>query len=269
MKTKIFGILLALVLVVGFSLVMALPAGAIGTDYYVRTDGSDSNDGTADDAAHAWLTIQHAIDNVTAGGTINVAAGTYIENIALVDGVSVYGSGDDVTTILGTGIGSVVIANGVGDTTVLSGFTIRNGSTGDSGGGMHNTDSSPTVSHCTFSANLAAFGGGMANDNSSPTVTGCTFSGNSADYGGGMHNSNGSSPVISTCTFENNTVTESGGGMFSNTSSPTVTDCTFSENHADWYGGGMENINWSSPTVTTCTFSGNSADEAIIPVTLT
>lgn len=51
--------------------------------YYVRTNGSDSNDGSANDAAHAWLTLQHAIDVATGldnGGndiTISVAAGTY------------------------------------------------------------------------------------------------------------------------------------------------------------------------------------------------
>ena len=30
--------------------------------FYVRTNGNDANDGSANDAAHAWLTIQHGID---------------------------------------------------------------------------------------------------------------------------------------------------------------------------------------------------------------
>ncbi len=47
---------------------------------------------------------------------------------------------------------------------------------------MYNTNSSPTVSNCTFSGNTAAgSGGGMANyNNSGPTVTNCNFSGNEA-----------------------------------------------------------------------------------------
>lgn len=52
--------------------------------YYVRTDGSDSNDGSADDAAHAFLTIQaaynHIKDNVDLRGfnaIIKIADGTY------------------------------------------------------------------------------------------------------------------------------------------------------------------------------------------------
>lgn len=56
---------------------------------YVRTDGSDSNDGSANTAGSAFLTIQKAI-NVAAtknysGGTvnINVADGTYAEDLVV------------------------------------------------------------------------------------------------------------------------------------------------------------------------------------------
>jgi parallel beta-helix repeat protein len=45
-----------------------------GTDYYVSTTGSDSNDGSA---AQPWKTIQHAATMVTAGYTVHVAPGTY------------------------------------------------------------------------------------------------------------------------------------------------------------------------------------------------
>jgi len=58
--------------------ILVLAAGSVwAADYYVRTDGSDSNDGSANDAGHAWLTIQHAVDNVSTGDVIHVAAGTY------------------------------------------------------------------------------------------------------------------------------------------------------------------------------------------------
>lgn len=51
--------------------------------YYVRTDGSDSNDGLANTAGQAFLTIQKAIDTIynldlrTFGVTVQVADGTY------------------------------------------------------------------------------------------------------------------------------------------------------------------------------------------------
>jgi hypothetical protein len=53
-------------------------------DYYVRTDGSDSNSGLDDTSADAFLTIQKAIDTIALGLDLNgfsvsvkVAAGTY------------------------------------------------------------------------------------------------------------------------------------------------------------------------------------------------
>lgn len=47
---------------------------------YVSTTGTDS--GTALTPATAWLTLQHAEDNATAGDTVVVATGTYNENDA-------------------------------------------------------------------------------------------------------------------------------------------------------------------------------------------
>ena len=58
-------------------------------NYYVRTDGSDSNSGLANTSAGAFLTIQKAIDTAAAldlsiyGVTINVADGTYTGAITL------------------------------------------------------------------------------------------------------------------------------------------------------------------------------------------
>jgi hypothetical protein len=58
--------------------------------YYVRPDGNDGNDGRSNDAAGAFLTIQHAVDTVAdaidLGGfdvTIQVADGAYDANVTL------------------------------------------------------------------------------------------------------------------------------------------------------------------------------------------
>jgi parallel beta-helix repeat protein len=212
-----------------------------------------------------YATIQGAIDGASDGDTVQVAAGTYTENIDFKGkNISVIGAGPDLSIIDGGAAGSVVTCDsGETSTTVLDGFTITNGSA-SSGGGMLNASSSPTVTNCTFSGNTAtnSRGGGMYNtSSSSPTVTNCTFSSNTATYGGGMYNSN-SSPTVTNCTFSGNTADNNGGGMFNGSNcSPTVTNCTFSGNTADNNGGGMYNGYSSTPTVSNCILWGDSPDE--------
>src|SRR5207248_875506 len=59
------------------------PLPACTTDCYVRTDGNDLNSGSADTASDAKLTIQAAVNQVSSGGTVHVAAGTYTENVTV------------------------------------------------------------------------------------------------------------------------------------------------------------------------------------------
>jgi hypothetical protein len=161
----------------------------------------------------------------------------------------------------------LVTGSATDETAILDGFTITGGNANglgpDSfGGGMYNgPGSSPTLTNCTFSRNVAAgHGAGMYNDSScSPTLTDCAFRNNSAvGYGGGVYNGNGCSGTLTNCVFTEN-VANYGGGMRNSTSHPTLTNCTFSENSAD-YAAGMNNADGSDATLTNCTFSGNSAE---------
>jgi hypothetical protein len=68
--------------------------------YYVRTDGSNSNTGLGNSSGEAWLTINYAVDNVPAGGTVRVQAGTYAEIASL--GVS--GTLSNPVTIVADGV---------------------------------------------------------------------------------------------------------------------------------------------------------------------
>lgn len=63
------------------------------TNFYVRTDGSDSNTGLANTAAGAFLTLQGAYNNIAnnydlAGflATVNIGAGTYTGNLLVLGG---------------------------------------------------------------------------------------------------------------------------------------------------------------------------------------
>ena len=95
---------------------------------------------------------------------MQVAAGTYSENITMKSGVVIQGAGQRVSIIDGGDNDSVVTAITVDAAAVLDGFTLTGGN--------------------------SLLGGGMyIYDNSSPTVTNCTFTGNSAiDHGGGSAN---------------------------------------------------------------------------------
>ena len=58
-------------------LVMAQPVFAI--QYYVRTDGNNTNTGLVDSAGGAWATMKKAVDTMVAGDTATVGDGTYVE----------------------------------------------------------------------------------------------------------------------------------------------------------------------------------------------
>lgn len=54
-------------------------AAAAGTNYYVSTSGSDGNSGLS--SGSAFKTIQKAVDTAQAGDTINLADGSYLQNV--------------------------------------------------------------------------------------------------------------------------------------------------------------------------------------------
>ncbi len=134
------------------------------------------------------------------------------------------------------------------------------------GGGMYNNSSSPALANVSFDTNHALDGGGaMYNKSSSPTLTNVTFEDNLAyGDGGGMLNLTGSNPTLTNVTFTRNTVDHplytdgDGAGMYNIQSDPVLTDVTFTDNSADAYGGGMSN-NQSNPSLTNVSFIGNSA----------
>ena len=72
----------------------------------------------------SFATIQAAINAVTAGGTVNVAAGNYNEDVSVTNGVSVLGAGAGVSIVSGPiGGGGSTFAM-TSSNAVLAGFTI-------------------------------------------------------------------------------------------------------------------------------------------------
>jgi predicted outer membrane repeat protein len=281
---RLLSILLALGLVLSFSLLTAVPALAF-TQVWVDDDApndpvwyDNSVSDPAEDGsqAHPFDSIQEAIDYITGipdDGTVHVLEGTYYEDITLNNGVDVLGAGAAVTIIDGTGLNPVVTAGGgVSSGTVLDGFTITGGLAND-GGGMHINGSSMTVSNCVFLNNQAANrGGGIFIINPcSPLVANCIFQGNTSGYTGGAIGCRSSSnPTIINNTILGNTAnglsmfTEGGGGIYSDTtSSPTIFNNIIVGNHApNGYGGGILTRNATPPTIDHNDVYGNTSSVA-------
>ncbi len=119
----IWRVAVALVLALSLGLVIAAPAAAnTGPHtYYVNaTSGHDTS--TTGNVTDPWKTIQHAIDMANAGDIINVAAGTYNENVSVNKSLTLQGASSatvNVTAAVNTDSVFTVTASNVN----ISGFT--------------------------------------------------------------------------------------------------------------------------------------------------
>ncbi len=219
----------------------------------IRVKWDSPADGPGDTWANAYRTVTAAIAASAAGDEIWVAGDAshwYAESIILKDGVGLYGgfAGGETTrdqrdwntnvTILDGGGNRRVVTppSGATATTVLDGFTIRNG-----WAGIYCDSSSPTITNSTIVRNDYY---GICCDFSSPAITNNTILGNGVT---GISCGN-SSPTIT-----NNTITGHGeDGIYCGNSSPTITNNTISGNST-----GISCAS-SSPTIMNNTISGNS-----------
>ena len=224
--------------------------------YYVATNGSSGNNGTA------WATpkdLQSALSVALAGDEIWVKAGTYTpttgsdrtisfvinKNIQLYGGfagtegsVSARVSGN--TTILSGNIGGGSNSQNVvkiGGTDALTAACVVDGLTISDG----RNDNGLTSGIIILNGGAGMFIDGTGNV-CAPTITNCIFSNNTVtDGNGGAVNIFGSNPTISNCVFSNNQVTSFsdllaayviGGGALAilGSSNQTITNCVFANN---------------------------------------
>ncbi len=251
-------------------LVMALVVtSSLAAQSPIHVDGqaAGANDGTT--WADAFVDLQSALEVAVAGSVIRVAHGTYgpskpsINDIPesasfeLVDGAALLGGFGGIThsdpdardpklyeTILdghaavaGSTWG-VLTANGVTESTVVDGFTIRNGSAGPFGTG----------------------GGGLRVVGGHLTVRSCKFEDNTAWAAGGAISLYGGALTVSACRFEGNgTVLAPGvGGAIVVTGDLVASDCVFSGNRATWGEGGAIAVS-GALIAERCDFEFNSA----------
>lgn len=207
-------------------------------------------------------TIQAGIDAAVDGDTVLVDTGTYVQsNISFNENRILVGSrfvttGDtsfiSQTIIDGDGTGHVIYFNGNEDSTsVLSGFTITNGSAFGQekpyGGGIVCNSSSPKIVFCKIVQNEATHGGGIYIESGKPILRDLIITDNyvSGGSGGGVYCVN-ANPTFERCLITHNTSRPNavdaggpGGGISCLDSNPIFLDVKISDNESLVYGWGM------------------------------
>ncbi|MDP2306157.1 MAG: hypothetical protein Q8P18_09015 [Pseudomonadota bacterium] len=216
-------------------------------------------------------TIQAGIELAVSGDTVEVAPGTYTEDLDFqARTIAVEGRGGAAVTLLnGTGTSSVVrIDSGEGEGTRLAGFTISGGDatesaeTTEAGGGLYVSAAPVELDDLIFRDNAAGYGGGaMLSSVVGARISNSVFEGNSAPFGGGLYVYAGSAVITST-SFSTNTsndgTTGYGGGLVSYAATLEGTDLTFLDNAA-MTGGGHLYASGSEVDCARCTFSDGTA----------
>lgn len=208
-----------------------------GTVIYVNLNTTGSQIGNK---TYPYKSIQAAIERAnelrdgitTLAYDVYVAQGTYIEELNMRPGISIYGGyepvnwnrniASNVTTINATTdttirVGPTITATHTA-TTRIEGFSITGSSNSGSNYGISNLSGNPTISNNIINISNG-FGYGIDNDESSnPVISNNTINGTVL----GIRNQNNSSPVIS-----GNSITGGNYGIENGSgSSPTITGNT-------------------------------------------
>jgi predicted outer membrane repeat protein len=221
-----------------------------------------------------YLTLAGALADPNCN-PINVAAGTYYENVTIDRDVVIAGAGATSTIVDGNGsvTNQRVMSVTVNRHVSISGLTIQHGLaiTGVSGGGIGSrgylTLTNVILTKNRVSGTTSADIGGAI----SPGGTGgkrlvmndCVVSHNSADRGGGIfHNG---TLVVKNTLFYSNSARASGG--LNNYGTAELENVTFSANYATTSGSAIATHgsegDYGTTVLTNCTFFGNSGSRTL------
>lgn len=240
--------------------------------------GGIYNENSSPELTNSWVMSNTA--DLRGGGIFNTGSNPKLVNVTILGNTALNGRGggmyneaESIPTLTDSTISRNTATGGETPTNGRGGGISNNGNshlelhntsiTNNSatyGGGIHNSQSRPTITQTTLSGNNAVVGGGMHNESGSHlTLTNVVISGNEASsYGGGIRNFT-SSPLLTNVSVLDN-VASSGGGMHNeNSSHPGLNNVLISGNFALNYGGGIENFINSNPTLINVTISGNRA----------
>lgn len=191
-----------------------------------------------------FTTINAAIAASSPGDTVLVAAGTYLEQVALAAGITLRAESGPGTAVIDAGhSGAAVVALGLAPQARLEGFRLTGGSGRDLGGATLGGDlavigGTLVVADCTFDGAQADYGGATGASNATVTFRRCEWSGATANFGGAHFQSGG------TLTIEDGVITGSsasaGGGLYlTGGAGVTVFGCALTGTQASGDGGGL------------------------------
>jgi len=223
-----------------------------------------------------YPTIQAAINAAANGDTIQVAPGTYVENLSFLGkAIRLFSDqGSEVTVIDGNQAGSVVsFTSGEGPQSVLRGFTLQNGKAGVSpalrGGGIRIENSSPSIIGNVITDNTAGDGGGgISSSFGSPLIQENVIANNGqipgwsgGVGGGGVAIGGASSAQLLKNTISGNSWSSASGGgvtLFA-AGTPSLQNNFITNNTAYSQGGGVWIVNYSDASIVQNIIVGNSA----------
>lgn len=232
--------------------------------YYVSPNGSDANDGSS---GSPWLTIQHGLDNLAAGNTLNIRAGTYNETLRLnrsgAENNKIYikGQSFDTVILLGDSVDRDLFFVEYSHHIDISGLTIARAPRA----GLRLSHSDHVrISNCVFAENGRW---GVFTDFSDNTmITNCEALGSQAEHGIYISNSSdnvtirnsivhhnhasgiqinadpsmGDDGISSGCLIENNLIYENGWGGGAAVNLASVRDSVIQNNIIYYnYAGGI------------------------------
>ena len=217
-----------------------------------------------------YSTIQAAVDASLNGDTILVAAGTYKENVELINpeggpykSINVIGEDKNTTIIDGNQNGSAFLVMRNLDF-LLKNFTIQNGTGWESSGGAVNINGLSGTSATAVLENLILknnpAGGAVWANNSDLTIKNSSIESNTSFQGGGIKVENCIKLTLDDVVVKNNTANQ-GGGIYAQQTPVYFSGTVFLlNNHASTEGGGIS-FDGATPNqlLTNLVVAGNTA----------
>ena len=208
-----------------------------GTHYTVDINDASCGAGGAD-----FCTIDDALGVATDGDVIEVAAGTYADNLFINHDVDIIGAGraDVIITRDPSNTSDSVVKNN-GSIVTIKGATVTGGDAPSQGGGIANIGSAAEM-----------------------TLIDVLITGNTVGTNGGGIGNKGALVEIIDSEISNNTSTNGdGGGIFTDLGSVVITNSILADNFSGGLGGGvhLDGGSGRSLTITDTTISGNTAKQ--------